>query len=492
MKNRPWLPLIILLGIAIRLVFFHYRGLHLDELPEVMAVLYPSSTLSELWDHYRLSADSQAFPYRVIQFVFQLLFGKNQIAYTWPTLIAGVLEIPLTYWLARRLSTERTALYAAFFNAVSALHIFYATGPRSYPFFYCASIVFLVGVMELHRSLASYTGKWATALGAAMLLAANKASLFLMACSAFSWGVSRPKTREFFWGLFGLAMVMAWILRAQLGIWVPLEELYGNFLEAITFPFLWQAYHLFEPKLLTGHWVNAIWYPLILLGVLGSVVEIYLRRNQKLRPLADLFVLSVAFDSLSHFLIFRVEPHHVIFKDFLIFFFVARLLDRGAEALVDLKKAGLAWAALILPVLVVAFQISQTQNYFWVVEAKENLFLTQAVGKKSVQVIGCVGWTAFPEDQFNYPEEVRTSNLLEAQLRGIPLIDACQCEAFVPPALPGDQRLIYVSSSRAGRHLPDRDACFKERIVRAGWGLIEQIPSDRFPGDYTLFVYAQK
>ncbi len=71
------------------------------------------------------------FYYLLIHFS-RLLFGESDFAYRYPSVLAGVLLVPLMYQLGRRLHTRALGLWAAGITAVNPLQVWYANEARMY------------------------------------------------------------------------------------------------------------------------------------------------------------------------------------------------------------------------------------------------------------------------------------------------------------------------------------------------------------------------
>ena len=72
--------------------------------------------------------------YLIIHFT-QRLFGQSDFAYRYPSLLAGILLVPLLFQFGRRLQTVPAGLFAALFTAVNPLQIYYGNEARMYTLF---------------------------------------------------------------------------------------------------------------------------------------------------------------------------------------------------------------------------------------------------------------------------------------------------------------------------------------------------------------------
>jgi 4-amino-4-deoxy-L-arabinose transferase-like glycosyltransferase len=71
------------------------------------------------------------FYYLIIHFTHQL-FGETDFAYRYPSLLAGVLLVPLLYQFGRSLQNKRAGLLAALLVAINPLQIYYGNEARMY------------------------------------------------------------------------------------------------------------------------------------------------------------------------------------------------------------------------------------------------------------------------------------------------------------------------------------------------------------------------
>ena len=124
--------------------------------------------------------------YLIIHFTRQM-FGESDFAYRYPSLLAGVLLVPLLYQFARRLQSNLAGLFAALLVAVNPLQIYYGNEARMYTIVVllaaAASYVLwrALSGADLRRSLLLY------GLLAGLALYTHYTAVFLIAVQAFFW-----------------------------------------------------------------------------------------------------------------------------------------------------------------------------------------------------------------------------------------------------------------------------------------------------------------
>ena len=155
------------------------------------------------------------FYYLVIHFT-QRLFGQTDFAYRYPSLLAGVLLVPLLYQFGRRMESVLTGLFAALFTSVNPLQIYYADEARMYTLFvllaagasyvlwHALSAKRLTGA-DLRRSLLLYF------LLAGLAFYTHYTAVFLIAGQAIFWAflLWREGYRRLIVGLGIAALLLA-------------------------------------------------------------------------------------------------------------------------------------------------------------------------------------------------------------------------------------------------------------------------------------------
>ncbi|MGH7505512.1 MAG: glycosyltransferase family 39 protein, partial [Longimicrobiales bacterium] len=136
------LATIVVLGLALRIPGLG-ESLWFDELFSTRLHLYSAGAL------FRTAARDLHPPFHsLLMFVWIRLFGDSEVAVRIPALLFGLGSILLTYAVARRFTSGRAAVLAAFLMALSPVHIWYSQEAR----LYAAGVFFtLLAVYALHR-----------------------------------------------------------------------------------------------------------------------------------------------------------------------------------------------------------------------------------------------------------------------------------------------------------------------------------------------------
>lgn len=141
--NIQILLLITALGFVLRIYQLGYESLWLDE---ATTHLTSSSTLSQIF--HATSGDVHPPLYYYLVHFF-LLGNESEFMLRLPSMILGVLSIPLLYLLTSRMFSQKEGLISSFLLSISVMHIFYSQEARMYSmlafltlaslyFFYCA------------------------------------------------------------------------------------------------------------------------------------------------------------------------------------------------------------------------------------------------------------------------------------------------------------------------------------------------------------------
>src|SRR5262245_23771639 len=181
--------------------------------------------------------------YSVFMFAWVRLFGDAEWSIRLPSLICGLLSLPLSYAIADRCIGRRTAVLSTFLLAASPVHIWYSHEARPYAALLLLVLVAVLAYLEL-REVPARPG-W-TALYALTLLAAGLAN-FLMAALAPLLGAlavadrGAPRVR-----LTSLSLVVA----GSIALWVAVIWLYAGdmlatsafYLRPFTLPEWWMLF----------------------------------------------------------------------------------------------------------------------------------------------------------------------------------------------------------------------------------------------------------
>ena len=162
-------------------------------------------------------------------FAWVRLFGDAEWSIRLPSLICGLLSLPLSYIIADRCIGRRTAVLSTFLLATSPVHIWYSHEARPYAVLVLLVLVAVLAYLELRDAP---PGRAGTALYALTLLAAGLAN-FLMAALTLLLGALAVADRGAPWvRLTGLGLAVA----GSIALWVAVIWLYaGDMLAASAF-----------------------------------------------------------------------------------------------------------------------------------------------------------------------------------------------------------------------------------------------------------------
>ncbi len=172
---------LLVLGFAMRLGVF-LNPMSFDE--STTFVLFASRSLLDVLSDY--STSNNHIFHTLLSYLSTKIFGVSPVALRLPAFVAGLLIIPLTYWLMKRLFNANTALLAAGLVAVGPPIVEYSTQARGYTL---QTLFFLAGF-----NVASYLRERSTITGWAVFIA------------VFAFGLHTVPTM-----LYGLAFVAVWM-----------------------------------------------------------------------------------------------------------------------------------------------------------------------------------------------------------------------------------------------------------------------------------------
>jgi 4-amino-4-deoxy-L-arabinose transferase-like glycosyltransferase len=163
-NNNFWLILIIILAVVLRVCW-------LGEAPNT----FSTDEASDGYDAYSILLTGRdrygdylpiilrAFnDARESLYVFLLvplikLFGLNEFITRFPAAVAGVLIVPVVYWLAKELFVrQKIALFAAFLTAISPWGIYYSRltfRANLFPLFFCLGLLFFLRSWRIPNNL---------------------------------------------------------------------------------------------------------------------------------------------------------------------------------------------------------------------------------------------------------------------------------------------------------------------------------------------------
>ncbi len=126
-KERVTLLLLAAIAVAsiLRLVWLDRKSLWLDEVVTLqMARTSISDILNARWDPHP--------PLYYVLMHYWINLGESEFLLRLPSALAGILAIPLLYWLVREWSGDWAAIASAWLLALAPLHIWYSQEARMY------------------------------------------------------------------------------------------------------------------------------------------------------------------------------------------------------------------------------------------------------------------------------------------------------------------------------------------------------------------------
>lgn len=134
MRPRPALALILLLGLALRLINLNGRAIWYDE---AFAVLYARRSLADMIYGTVTRVGGAAADVHPLFYYFSLhywmsVFGQSPLAVRLPSVLFGALTVGLAYLIGRALWDGKTGLLAAALVALSPFHVAYSQEARMY------------------------------------------------------------------------------------------------------------------------------------------------------------------------------------------------------------------------------------------------------------------------------------------------------------------------------------------------------------------------
>jgi hypothetical protein len=180
---------LLLLAYALRLHNLDAFSFWTDEGLTPLRSGYPVSEIlsNRITIQEGVTKDTHPPLYYLVIHVTQQLFGQSDFAYRYPSLLAGVLLVPLLFQFGRRLQSTLAGLFAALFTAVSPLQIYYGNEARMYTLFVLlaagASYVLwrALNGAELRRCLLLYF------LLAGLAFYTHYTAVFLIAAQGLFW-----------------------------------------------------------------------------------------------------------------------------------------------------------------------------------------------------------------------------------------------------------------------------------------------------------------
>ena len=214
-RARPLLLLlIILLAFGLRVRQLDDMGFWLDEglTPLRSGYSIPEILTNRITIQDGITKDTHPPLYYLLIHFSRGWFGESDFAYRYPSVLVGLLLIPVLYQLARRTDEERVALAVALLAAVNPLHIWYAQEARMYTLL---TLLAAIATLALWRALTGrHQFRWLALylLFSGLGFYTHYTTLFLMAAQApfWIWVLWRKGHRRLLIGfaVLGVLMIM--------------------------------------------------------------------------------------------------------------------------------------------------------------------------------------------------------------------------------------------------------------------------------------------
>jgi len=136
-SHTLWVAVCLLIGIVLRLFRLDAQSLWSDE-----GIQYFIASAGSFWEVIQRAQEHTFHP--PLSFILNYVFLQVQESDTFlrlPSALMGIISLPLTYGLVRKLTSKQVALGALFVLAISPLHIWYSQEARMYMPLLLASVL---------------------------------------------------------------------------------------------------------------------------------------------------------------------------------------------------------------------------------------------------------------------------------------------------------------------------------------------------------------
>jgi uncharacterized membrane protein len=173
------LLLLLLIGLALRLIGLDARGLWLDE---AISIKVATQSVSEIVSGGQFDRHTPPFYYLVLHF-WLLVLPVSEISIRFLSVVFDVANIALIYWIFSRQYRPRIGLLTAAFYACSPFAIYYAQEGRMYPLVVLLALA--VASVALACEGAAYHRLWVIPIAVAGLYTHYYFVLFLACISVY-------------------------------------------------------------------------------------------------------------------------------------------------------------------------------------------------------------------------------------------------------------------------------------------------------------------
>jgi mannosyltransferase len=200
-----WLTAVVLLGSALRLLSgLAYRSLWLDE---IATVTFVSSSFSRLITLVLMDAVHPPLYYFCVFCIVP--WGQSEFWLRFPSIVFGVLAIPLTYQLGKACYGRTTGILAAFLLAINPFHIWYSQESRMYSLLLCLTVA--VGYFFVKTLQTGGLKWWAALVISSSLAYFTHYFALLLPASQFVFLVVTLRRRPIFFRKWVVAQFIAFL-----------------------------------------------------------------------------------------------------------------------------------------------------------------------------------------------------------------------------------------------------------------------------------------
>ena len=187
-------------GLALRLWGIQNESAWWDEYSSLMHLGQP--TLQDFLAHNRIYDPATLPLYYAIEYIWSRIAGTGTLAMRLPSLLLGVLLVPLVYALGARIAGRNAGLFAAACVALSPIHAFHAQGVRMYVLFTLLAVCSMYTFLRLREGDKRW---WAAHTVAQLLLSwTHPFALLLLPVQGLAWltsGFRHEWRRALAWGM---------------------------------------------------------------------------------------------------------------------------------------------------------------------------------------------------------------------------------------------------------------------------------------------------
>jgi mannosyltransferase len=221
------LLLIVCLGAALRVYDLGKKSLWLDEgssvyyaevlIPSMVERLVNGLSSQQIIQEWRKNQPSHP-PFYFVLLHFWIAIGRDETTIRLLSALAGIVSVPVLYYLAKALFSEQVGVLGALLLATSPLHVYYSQEARMYPFitlFVLVSVYCVIGFLK--------TNAWVWRIGYVLCMAL---SLYTQYVTVFALALQNIIVLIFVWYQRDRKRLLIW-LAMQMSVlllfapWIP-------------------------------------------------------------------------------------------------------------------------------------------------------------------------------------------------------------------------------------------------------------------------------